>query len=110
MTLGSWNVQITNSLRKGQSRRQKTSFFVQLGYAGALLESMKRDLKQTVLLGLVGTTPAVLTETVYALAHRKTPIFPDRVVIATTGPGRTILVEQLFRRGNWEALLMHLRE
>jgi CRISPR-associated protein (TIGR02584 family) len=69
-----------------------------------------RDTKQTVLLSLVGTTPAVLTETVYALAHRKSPIFPDRVVVATTGPGRDILIEQLFSRGNWKALLKHLRE
>jgi CRISPR-associated protein (TIGR02584 family) len=71
---------------------------------------MAQDVKQVVLLSLVGTTPAVLTETVYELAQLKNPIFPDRVVVATTAPGRAILVEQLFERGNWQALRKYLRE
>lgn len=65
---------------------------------------MTKAEKQIVLLALVGTTPAILTETVYALAHRKTPIVPDRIVAVTTAGGRTVLLEQLFHRGNWKAL------
>jgi CRISPR-associated protein (TIGR02584 family) len=66
--------------------------------------SVKSAEKQIVLLTLVGTTPAVLTETVYALAHRKPAIFPDRIVAVTTAGGRSILHEQLFQRQNWAAL------
>lgn len=68
----------------------------------------KQDPQQIVLLCLVGTAPAVLTETVYVLANRKSPIFPDRIVAVTTTTGRAVLVEQLFKRGNWLALREHL--
>jgi CRISPR-associated protein (TIGR02584 family) len=60
--------------------------------------------QQTVLLCLVGTTPAVLTETVFALANEPEPIIPDRVVAVTTGLGREQLKRQLFEVGHWEDL------
>jgi CRISPR-associated protein (TIGR02584 family) len=69
---------------------------------------VKNSEKQIVLLILVGTTPAVLTETVYALAQRKPSILPDRIVAVTTAGGRSILVEELFQRGNWAALRQKL--
>jgi CRISPR-associated protein (TIGR02584 family) len=65
--------------------------------------------EQVVLLTLVGTTPAVLTETVYALAHRSPAIVPDRIVAVTTAGGRSILQDQLFKRGNWAALRANLK-
>lgn len=52
--------------------------------------------KQTVLICAVGTTPAIITETVWALAQREEPIIPDRVVAITTATGRDGIVEQLF--------------
>jgi CRISPR-associated protein (TIGR02584 family) len=66
--------------------------------------STKGPQKQIVLLSLVGTTPAVLTETVYALAHRKRSIIPDRVIAVTSSGGRSVLVRQLFEDGAWQAL------
>ncbi|MBV8226076.1 MAG: TIGR02584 family CRISPR-associated protein [Verrucomicrobia bacterium] len=60
--------------------------------------------EQTILLCLVGNTPAVLTETVWALALQNDPIIPDRVVVATTRGGRDLLVKKLFQENQWEAL------
>lgn len=62
------------------------------------------DKQQTVLLCLVGTTPAVLTETVFAMTQESEPIIPDRVVAVTTGLGRELLKRQLFDGGQWEDL------
>jgi CRISPR-associated protein (TIGR02584 family) len=50
---------------------------------------------QTLLLSVTGQSPAVLTETVWALAHEKPPIIPHRVVAITTTQGRQTLVEEL---------------
>src|SRR5262249_47599361 len=74
------------------------------GFLNSRGDCMSDAKKQIVLLSLVGTTPAVLTETVYALAQRKPSIIPDRVVAITTAGGRSILLEQLFDHGNWDAL------
>ena len=52
--------------------------------------------RQIVLLSVTGQSPAVLTETVWALATKETPpIIPHRVVVLTTTEGRDTLVEQL---------------
>lgn len=65
---------------------------------------MAEDSRQVVLLSLVGTTPAVLTETVYALVTSPEPIVPDRVIAVTSAGGRDVLNDQLFKRGNWNQL------
>jgi len=44
--------------------------------------------KETVLLSLVGMSPAVVTETVWALAREEEPVIPDRVIVVTTEAGR----------------------
>ena len=41
-------------------------------------------------------SPAVLTETVWALAHEKPPVIPDRVIVVTTAAGRDCLERDLF--------------
>jgi CRISPR-associated protein (TIGR02584 family) len=51
---------------------------------------------QTVLLAVTGMSPAVLTETVWALAQESPPIIPDRVVVVTTTDGRDAIKEELF--------------
>ncbi len=63
---------------------------------------------RTVLLALSGPAPAVLTETVWALAHERPPVLPDEVVVLTTSVGREALLEHLFRRGGWNRLLAAL--
>jgi CRISPR-associated protein (TIGR02584 family) len=66
---------------------------------------------ETVLVAVVGMSPAVLTETVWALAHERPPVIPDRIVAITTSPGKAAILEELLRpipemKGQtvWEAL------
>lgn len=63
---------------------------------------------ETVLVGLCGLSPAVITETVWALTKADPPIIPDRVVILTTGEGRKCLRDDLFGNGIWRSLLDEL--
>ncbi len=51
--------------------------------------------KRIVLVACVGTSPAVLTETVWALAHQNPPCVPDGVVALTTKPGRDKLLAEI---------------
>jgi CRISPR-associated protein (TIGR02584 family) len=51
---------------------------------------------KTILLATTGMSPAVLTETVWALAQELPPVIPDEVSVITTVSGRTKLDEQLF--------------
>lgn len=65
---------------------------------------------ETVLFAVLGMSPSVLTETVWALARAPTPVLPDRVVVLTTTAGREALERQLFmpeeaRLCGWERLV-----
>lgn len=51
---------------------------------------------QTVLLAVTGMSPAVLTETIWALCLRSEPVIPDRIVVVTTTAGAERIREQLF--------------
>jgi len=62
------------------------------------------DGQETILLVLVGTTPAVLTETVWALAFEEDPVLPDRIIALTTRSGADLLKEKLFTNGHWKDL------
>lgn len=60
-------------------------------------------------------SPAVLTETVWALAHEPEPVVPARVIVVTTAIGRTEIVKSLFAptarfsgRTPWDALRAEL--
>ena len=44
--------------------------------------------KKVVLVAAMGMSPAVLTETVWALAHRENPTVPDEIAVLTTSSGR----------------------
>ena len=46
---------------------------------------------RTILIAGMGTSPAVLTETVWALAHQEKPVVPDEVVVITTKSGKEAL-------------------
>jgi len=68
-----------------------------------------RDYK-VVLLGAVGLSPAVLTETVWALAQENPPVIPDEVVVITTADARKILHESLCgEAAGWDALRTKLK-
>lgn len=51
---------------------------------------------EIVLLAVTGMTPAVLTETVWALAHAHPPVIPNRVVVVTTRRGKELMERELF--------------
>jgi len=48
----------------------------------------KKDSFKNILCCVIGTSPAVLTETVWCLAHQKHPVIPDEIVVLTTIRGK----------------------
>ena len=70
--------------------------------------TVENESTQTVLISLVGTTPAVLTETVWALANSPEPIVPDRIIAVTTAPGAERIKEKLFSEDQWKGMLATL--
>ena len=69
---------------------------------------MEQD-RKTVLVSVVGTTPSILTETAWALAHRDAPVVPDEVVAITTKSGKSRLAETLLEGGVWNDMLACLK-
>ena len=50
-----------------------------------------KSANRTILIAGMGTSPAVLTETVWALAHQAQPVVPDEIVVITTKSGKEAL-------------------
>lgn len=65
----------------------------------------KGGIINTILFSVIGTSPAVLTETVWRLVHEKEPIIPDIIVVLTTKAGQSAIKNQLFDSGIWGNLL-----
>lgn len=74
-------------------------------------------MSDTILLAVTGMSPAILTETVWALAHPADgaePVIPSRVIAVTTTPGRAQLAQlfqpapQLGGQSPWDALRQSL--
>ena len=61
--------------------------------------------KRQILVAGMGTSPAVLTNAVWALAHQKKPIVPDEIVVFITKNGKTLLKKELFVGGVWADML-----
>jgi CRISPR-associated protein (TIGR02584 family) len=59
--------------------------------------------KQTLLL-LCGKSPAVITETVYALNREEPSFIPDDIVVLTTSEGRSCVEKELFKTKVWDRL------
>jgi CRISPR-associated protein (TIGR02584 family) len=59
---------------------------------------------EIVLFAVTGMSPAILTETVWALAHETPATIPDRVVVVTTRAGRDAIQRELFDSGVWDQL------
>lgn len=53
------------------------------------------SLGRTVLLAVSGLSPAILTETVWALSQQAVPVIPDDVIVITTVRGREALGQEL---------------
>lgn len=67
--------------------------------------------KRTILVVGMGTSPAVLTETVWELAHLSVPVIPDEVAVIATESGRKVAMASLLsgENGVWKRLLAALR-
>ncbi|MCQ2394611.1 MAG: CRISPR-associated ring nuclease Csm6, partial [Kiritimatiellae bacterium] len=72
---------------------------------------MDKSNRKVVLIAVVGTSPAVLTETVWALAHEKRPVIPDEVLVITTETGRDNLTKKLLEGepSVWKSLVKSLK-
>ncbi len=62
--------------------------------------------RESVLICLCGCSPAVITETVWALYQETPALLVDRVVVITTGVGRQAIRRELFEGGVWDRLRM----
>src|SRR5258708_1903499 len=69
---------------------------------------------QVVLLSVTGMTPAVLTETIWALAHENPPVIQNRVVVVTTPKGNELMEREIFtpispgQEDLWQTLRSHI--
>lgn len=68
--------------------------------------------KKVVLIATMGASPAVLTETVWALAHLKKPIVPDEIVVLSARNSVDKMRRDLLEGSNsvWTRLLSALRK
>ncbi len=67
-------------------------------------ENDSANRNQAVLLSLCGLSPAVVSETVWALARETPPTRIDKVVVLTTAQGRAAIERELFDGGAWQRL------
>ncbi len=59
-----------------------------------------KELKfKEVLIFVTGTTPQIITETIYALIHQNPPVYPDAIYIITTKYGEKVVKENLIYSG-----------
>lgn len=67
-------------------------------------------MKRIILIAGMGTSPAVLTVTVWALAHLKKPVIPDEIVVLSTKSGHDKLVSDVFsgKRSVWDRMVAAL--
>lgn len=70
----------------------------------------------TTLIAVTGLSPAIVTETIWALAHEKKRVLPERVIFITTLTGAEKIQQQLFTvlpalggKTAWEALRAGLK-
>ena len=64
--------------------------------------------RRKILIAGMGTSPAVLTNVVWALAHGEKPVVPDEIVVFITKNGKTLLKKELFDDGVWADMLKSL--
>jgi CRISPR-associated protein NE0113 (Cas_NE0113) len=76
-----------------------------------------RPCPEVVLLAVTGMSPAILTETVWALAQENPPVLPDRIVVLTTTAGKEQIEQELFtpqthfnNQSGWDCLREKLQE
>ena len=65
--------------------------------------------KRIILVSAMGTSPAVLTNMVWGLAHQKHSIVPDEIVVFITRSGKELLIQRLFDDGVWNEMRSNLK-
>ncbi len=75
----------------------------------AKMEEPNEGVKRIVLLSCVGTSPAVLTETVWAMAT-EISVVPDDIIALTTTVGADKIKKDLLESGVWERLRAALKK
>ena len=65
--------------------------------------------KRIILVSAMGTSPAVLTNMVWGLAHQKHSIVPDEIVVFITKSGKDLLIQRLFDDGVWNEMRSNLK-
>ena len=65
--------------------------------------------KRIILVSAMGTSPAVLTNMVWGLAHQKHSIVPDEIVVFITKSGKELLIQKLFDEGVWNEMRSNLK-
>lgn len=65
--------------------------------------------KRIILVSAMGTSPAVLTNMVWGLAHQKHSIVPDEIVVFITKSGKELLIQKLFDDGVWNEMRSNLK-
>lgn len=65
--------------------------------------------KRIILVSAMGTSPAVLTNTVWGLVHQKHSIVPDEIVVFITKSGKELLIQRLFDDGVWNEMRSNLK-
>lgn len=65
--------------------------------------------KRIILVSAMGTSPVVLTNTVWGLAHQKHSIVPDEIVVFITKSGKELLIQKLFDEGVWNEIRSNLK-
>lgn len=65
--------------------------------------------KRIILVSAMGTSPAVLTNTVWGLIHQKPSIVPDEIVVFITKSGKELLIQKLFDEGVWNEMRSNLK-
>ena len=66
--------------------------------------------KKIILVAGMGMTPAVLTETVWALAHQTAAVVPDEIVVITTSTGKRNLQDNVMKSDVWAQMCEDLRK
>ena len=63
---------------------------------------MKETKFKEVLVFVAGTTPQIITETIYALIHQSSPVYPDEIYVITTTHGKKLIKENLIDSGRFK--------
>jgi len=61
------------------------------------------------LIFVAGTTPQIITETIYALIHQSPPVYPDEIYILTTQTGERIIKQDLINSGVFKQFCKEFR-